>query len=69
MDDLQTRFLNKLEDGCANCEVDPAHSEITHCEECQKRLTEWAYELIVIRMDWPELYAKRMITSKGGVTE
>ncbi len=57
--DLGKRFLRLLECGCINCNPSGDPDEIDHCELCCKRITEMAFELVVIRMDWPELYDQR----------
>ncbi len=50
-------FIERLEDGCSGCEFDEAEGGlVNHCDTCCRWLTTQAYELFVIRMEWPEGY-------------
>jgi hypothetical protein len=66
IDDLQKRWIKLLEHGCADCDVDALDGNIVHCHQCEERITEWAYELCVIRMEWPELYDDPKPAQRGG---
>ena len=54
--DLQ-KFRDLLEEGChQGCDYDEAEGDlIDHCDACCRKITVLAYELLVIRMEWPEL--------------
>ncbi len=50
-------FIERLEDGCSSCDFDEAEGGLVdHCDTCCRWLTTQAYELFVVRMDWPEGY-------------
>ena len=53
----RTRYRDRLENGCHGCDFDEAEGGLmNHCDECCRWLTEHAYEMFVIRMEWPDLY-------------
>lgn len=54
---LMKRFIKQLEEGCSTCEFDEAEGGLMdHCDKCCRQITTMAYEILVINMEWPELY-------------